>query len=214
MRGLSLLGRRPFTRLFFSLMERGVARRRAERRGALRLARIDSNAIFRAAAVALTAYAGTRSGAPMTEVDPPRLTDLLSDAAAAPTWSGLRARWQREGIWDRIDPALRDRLLAAWRTAAARRLSDRDLMDDLRHWADGGDFKAHLNGYNAPDPASLVAAAAARGWFVRPLGPDRWVVNPPENRPLTLSGVHPRSAGRDAWGADVEQRERPDDGSS
>lgn len=123
------------------------------------------------------------------------IEDLTAEAEAAATWSELRDRWQRIGVWDRLDGGARDRLLAAWRQAAADRLSDRNLAADLAHWAEGGDFKGHLAGYNAPDPASLVRAAAARGWFVRQLGAGRWVVNPPTTRPLTIEapvGKHGR----------------------
>lgn len=122
---------------------------------------------------------------------------LAEQAAAAPTWSGLRAQWQREGVWDGLSGADRDRLLTLWQHAAAARLSDRDLAADLAHWASGGDFKGHLAGYNAPHPASLVAAAQARGWFVRQLGPGRWVINPPTGRPLTLTAL---PTGTDAGG--------------
>jgi hypothetical protein len=69
------------------------------------------------------------------------------------------------------------------------------LASDLAHWASGGNFKSHLAGYNAPDPASLAAAAAARGWFVRRLGSGRWLVNPPAGPPLTIAAM-PDPGGR------------------
>lgn len=101
------------------------------------------------------------------------------------TWQALRAALEERGLAARIGAAGLEQVLSAWQARAAWRLTDAQLAQELAHWAGGGTYAAHLQGFNAPAPAVLVAEAERRGWFVRRLGPKA-LVNPPDAKPLAV----------------------------
>lgn len=103
----------------------------------------------------------------------------------AESWQDLMRRLERDGFKDDLSPADEAALRALWQEWCAGQLSDTDLVRELRFWAEGGDFRDHLQGFNAVPPHALVAVAKTRGWLVKSL-PSAVLVNPPVGRPIRL----------------------------
>lgn len=104
------------------------------------------------------------------------------------TWQALRAALETAGLAGPLGATGLERVLAAWQARAAWRLGDEQLTRELAHWAAGGGYHDHLDGFNAVAPAVLVDEAARRGWFVRRLASGA-LVNPPAGKPLALKGL-------------------------
>lgn len=102
------------------------------------------------------------------------------------TWQALRAALDRQGLTATIGASGIERVLHAWQARAAWRLDAPQLTAELSHWANGGSYANHLDGFNAISPRALVDEAERRGWFVRRLGTAKAVVNPPNGRPLAI----------------------------
>lgn len=102
------------------------------------------------------------------------------------TWQALRAALRAAGLTARLGPAGLERVLTAWQARAAWRLADSQLVRELEHWASGGGYADHLDGFNAITPGVLVAEAERRGWFVRRLASGGALVSPPEGKPLAI----------------------------
>lgn len=107
----------------------------------------------------------------------------------ADTWEALRSWLKALGIVDRLSLEERQDLGVYWERKEAFRLDDPDLIRDLEHWAAGKTRNDHPKGFQAPRPSVLVTEAAARGWFTRELPGNRYLVNPPNKKPITLSEV-------------------------
>lgn len=106
--------------------------------------------------------------------------------ARAPTWHELRRALESEGLVDRLGAAGMQFLLEEWHRRAANALNDIELRIELGFWAEGGGYAEHLKGFQAIPPTALVAAARARGWFVRIGESGRAIVNPPGAKPLVV----------------------------
>ena len=101
--------------------------------------------------------------------------------------SWMEAKRALKAAHDRVlDAAAWHAALEAWQDRAVRRLADRDLGEELRHWAEGGRYQDHLQGFDALPPRLLVKEAKRRHWFTRGLASGGAVVNPPGGRPLSL----------------------------
>ncbi len=105
---------------------------------------------------------------------------------ASPTWHELRRALEDEGLVDRLGAAGMQSLLEEWHSRAANALNDIELRIELSFWSEGGSYAEHLKGFQAISPGALVAAARARGWFVRVGESGRAIVNPPGARPLVV----------------------------
>lgn len=107
----------------------------------------------------------------------------------AETWEALRSWLGTLGILDRLTLEQRQDLGLCWERRAAFRLDDAELVRDLQHWASGKTRADHPKGFLAPRPSVLAKEAAVRGWFSRELPGKRFLVNPPDHPPMTLSDV-------------------------
>ncbi len=113
----------------------------------------------------------------------------LRTLAVAGTWEELRGDLDRAGILSRLTGEERQMLGDAWAAREAGAMDDAALARDLAWWAAGGRPDDHPLGFRAPRPPVLVAEADRRGWFVRRLPGGKALVNPPDSKPLTLTGL-------------------------
>ncbi|MCF8483500.1 MAG: hypothetical protein K9H25_24005 [Rhodospirillum sp.] len=116
-------------------------------------------------------------------------TTALRMMDTAGTWEELRGDLDRLGILGVLDADQRRTLAALWEERGVANLGDHALVQDLTHWASGLGRTDHPLGFKAPRPDTLVAEAARRGWFTKPLPGGKTIVNPPEGKPLIVPSV-------------------------
>lgn len=124
----------------------------------------------------------------MTGPHQPALATALDLVEEHDTWQALRAALEAAGLVPALGPAGLEVVLGKWQERAAWRLDDAVLAAEIAHWAGGGGYGDHLQGFNAIRPAALVAEAERRGWFVRRLA-SGVLVNPPGRKPLALKSL-------------------------
>ena len=121
-----------------------------------------------------------------------QLSELLDSAR---TWPEAKGKIERAPVSAHLDAAGWQAALQSWHRKAAARLSEHQLVDDLRHWSEGRSYTDHLDGYNALPPLALIAEARRRGWFVRELSGGGSVVSLPGGGVLRLAGDLPKGSG-------------------
>lgn len=151
-----------------------------------RIHRSAVNRVMNISRIPMEDYPGLREDDEMTEETAAVRERAVQLLARSPTWHELRRALESEGLVDRLGAAGMQSLLEEWHRRAANALNDIELRIELGFWAEGGGYAEHLKGFQAIPPMALVAAARARGWFVRIGESGRAIVNPPGAKPLVV----------------------------
>jgi hypothetical protein len=104
------------------------------------------------------------------------------------TWQEVKSGIVERGFSELLNTNDFEVLALKWQSKEASKFSDYDLSEEIKHWADGGNFNDHLKGFNAVQPKILLEEAKNRGWIVKDLA-SGFAINSPEKGLLFLKKI-------------------------
>lgn len=105
------------------------------------------------------------------------------------TWQEVRAGIEQRGFLELLDASDFEELAIKWQNSNVKRLSDKDLSEEIEHWSKGGNFSNHLQGFNAIKPKVLLGEAEKRGWNIKKL-PSGFAINTPKRGLMFLKNIN------------------------